>query len=488
MKPLRCAVSPHGMVATAHYLATEAAVEVLEDGGNAMDAGIAAAFALAVCEPYASGLGGQSMLLFHDAASQRTLALDGSSHAPRRLPPDALRTEHYFTAHRAITVPSTPAVLSCALQRYGRLPLARVLEPAIRLAAEGYHITPLQHDLAQRTLEPLRAGSAARLFLQDGQQPYPVGSRLRQPELAETLKQLGEAGIEDFYQGDIAQIIAGDIQTNDGLIDGADLALIPWPVEREPLLTTYQRRRVLTLDLPGAGQVLIGLLNALEALPSAERDPDTPQGALQLVCAIRHAQRLRHDLPSRLSGQVETTHLSVMDRQGNTVSLTQSIYDVFGAREASPELGFLYNSYMHNFDYHDRTHPNYLRPGARPWSSVAPTIVFRGQEPWAVLGSTGVERIAPVIAQVLLRLEQQEPFEAVAAPRLYCSPEGEVSLEAARMDAAILSLLREQGLVLDEREPYSFYLGCVALVLREQGEYIGVADPRRDGAAAGPAQ
>jgi gamma-glutamyltranspeptidase/glutathione hydrolase len=166
--------------------------------------------------------------------------------------------------------------------------------------------------------------------------------------------------------------------------------------------------------------------------------------------------------------------------------LTQSIERTFGATAACPELGFLYNNYLSAFEQEDISHPYYLRPNAMPWASVVPTIAFNGQRPWAVLGSPGSERIASAVLQVLLRLESTSPFDAVDAPRLHCSIDGTVSLEASRMRDDIIDLLRHRGFEVDERDPYSFYLGCVQLVVLERSEYVGVADPRRDGSAAGP--
>jgi gamma-glutamyltranspeptidase/glutathione hydrolase len=175
-----------------------------------------------------------------------------------------------------------------------------------------------------------------------------------------------------------------------------------------------------------------------------------------------------------------------MDRHGNVVGLTQSIERVYGSCAASPQLGFLYNNYMSAFDYEDMSHPYYMRPNAVPWASVAPTIVFRGRRPWAVLGSPGSERIAPSIMQVLLRLKHQPPFDAVAGPRMHCQINGDVSLEASRMRDDIPPALQRRGFNVKVRDPYSFYLGCVQLVLKERKTFIGVADPRRDGSASGP--
>jgi gamma-glutamyltranspeptidase/glutathione hydrolase len=534
--PQRVGVSARGMVATQHYHATEAGAAMLAAGGNAVDAAVAAAFALGVVEPAACGLGGQTMLLLHLAEDGRKFCLDGATRAPNRTPPGGLKRSAHLRGHRATTVPSTPAVLAYALKHYGSKRLDEVLAPAIELAEQGYRISPLQHYLTRRELRHLRNHSAGALMLKSGRTPYPIGAVFQQPVLAKTLLRLAEAGVEDFYQGEIARAIHADMLANDGLLRDDDLARIPWPTERRPLATHFGPMRVFTFPPPGAGRTLIEALNLLAQFPEAARDPDSPRGALLLAHVIRKANLDRADRPEdpvlfaqeldlgedithldyakrvarRIKGRLlrnvsprarapthapntgahsgETTHLSAMDAAGNVVALTQSIERVYGSLSASPELGFIYNNYMSAFEYQDISHPYFLRPNAVPWASVAPTIVFRGQRPWLAVGSPGSERIVSAILQVLLRLERgATPFEAVESPRLHCSVEGKVSLEATRMRDDIPRLLAQHGFAIDARDPYSFYLGCVQLVLRENGQFLGVADPRRDGSAAGPA-
>jgi gamma-glutamyltranspeptidase/glutathione hydrolase len=502
------------MVATAHHRATEAGAEMLAAGGNAMDAAVAAAFALGVCEPAASGLGGQTMMLVYDAGLGRTVALDGSSRAPHRATPGSLKPSERRRGHGASTVPRTPAVLDYALKRYGRLDLKTVLQPAIALAENGYELSELQHGLMRREKKNLRAGTAAPLFLRDGRKLYRPGSVLRQPALASTLRRLARRGVETFYTGRIARLIEADMIAHGGLIRRDDLAQIPWPIERRPLSGRFDTARVLTFPPPGAGRTLIEMLNILAASSARRQDPDSPDGAVYLAAVIRQAFRDRRDRPRdpsfyaqveekqmvspdyarraarRLRKEIarrgETTHLSVMDEEGDAVALTQSIERVFGSFAAAPELGFLYNNYMTAFEHEDISHPYYLRPNAVPWASVAPTILFRGRRPWLVIGSPGSERITSSILQVLLRLRDHRPFEAVDAPRLHCSLDGAVSLEASRMRDDIPAALERHGFTVQDRGPYSFYLGCVQLVMRERHGLVGVADPRRDGSARGP--
>jgi gamma-glutamyltranspeptidase/glutathione hydrolase len=453
------------------------------------------------------------MALFFSAQLGKTIAFDGSSRAPHRVPPGELDKKERLHGHRAATVPSTPAVLSYLLTHYGTMDLATVLAPVVALAQKGYKMTELQHALTQREIKKLKAGTAAQFFLKNNR-AYKVGAIFKQPILAQTLRRIADRGVEDFYHGEIARCIHDDMLVNDGLIRDDDLAQIPWPIERKPLSCRFQGNRVHTFGEPGAGRTLVEMLNVAGKFDPEKINPDTPQGALLLSKIIMQASLDRRDRPydpnfypqvqgkrmlkdeyaevvarqirDELEGGGDTTHLSVMDRRGNVVSLTQSIERVYGSFSAAPKLGFLYNNYMSAFEYQDITHPNYLRPAAVPWASVAPTIVFRGRKPWLAIGSPGSERIATAILQVLIRLRYQSPYDAVASPRLHCSLKGRVSLEAARMRNDIPDLLKKYGLSVDLRDAYSFFLGCIQLVASEKGEFIGVADPRRDGSAGGP--
>jgi len=262
---------------------------------------------------------------------------------------------------------------------------------------------------------------------------------------------------------------------------------------------------------PGAGLVLLEMLNVAAEFSTQERNPSSPNGALLLAKIMRQAYRDRRDRPydpeiypqvpdkqmasrnyaaqvaNDLRGGGETTHLSVMDPHGNVVGLTQSIERVYGSCCASEKLGFLYNNYMMAFEYKDIEHPYYLRPRAIPWASVAPTIIFKDKIPWLVIGSPGSQRITSSIFQVLLRLSQGTPLDAVEAPRFHCGHNKKISLEADRISDSIIDAFANDGFEIDRRDPYSFYLGCVSMVIREGNDFTGVADPRRDGAAIGPA-
>ncbi len=515
--PQRVGFSRKGMVASQHHLASAAGRTILENGGNAVDAAVATAFALGVVEPAASGLGGQTMLTLHIPETNRTFCLDGGTRAPNRTPTGELERSEQLRGHRATTVPSTPAVLFHALNHYGTKSLAEVLAPSIELAEKGYRISPLQHHLTRRELKHIKAHSGAPFFLKGGKTPYGIGALFQQPVLGATLKRLAKEGIEDFYQGKIAQLIHEDMEANNGLIRDDDLAQIPWPVERQPLSTTFGDAEVFTFGPPGAGRTLIEALNLLEHFPELPEAIDTPKGVLLLSHIIRKANLDRSDRPAdptlfaqeleldedithkeyaaRAAGRIhrrikssgETTHLSTMDDKGNVVALTQSIERVYGSFAASPKLGFLYNNYMSAFEYRDITHPYYLRPNAVPWASVVPTILLKRGKPWLSIGSPGSERIVSAVLQVLLRLLRGDaPYNAVEAPRMHASIGGKVSMEGTRMRNDIIPMLSRHGFDVQLRDPYSFYLGCIQMVMQTEDGFLGVADPRRDGSAEGP--
>lgn len=186
----------------------------------------------------------------------------------------------------------------------------------------------------------------------------------------------------------------------------------------------------------------------------------------------------------------ETTHFSVIDKDGNAMAVTQSIELVYGSKAAAEGLGFLYNNYMMALEVDSPAHPYYLRPNAVPWSSVTPTIVFRNDQPWLVVGSPGSERIFSSVSQFLVSvIDRSNGIDtAMLEPRFHCSIGGRISLEAERFNPAVIDHLSGLGYSIDAREPYAFYLGCIAAVLKRQTGpgFQGVADIRRDGTAAGP--
>jgi gamma-glutamyltranspeptidase/glutathione hydrolase len=500
------AVSEKGMVVSAHYRATAAGVEILAKGGNAVDAAVATSLALGVVEPAGSGLGGMAMMMIYHAASRRVFVLDGPCRAPLRAAPEAAAAAHRKSGYKAVAVPTHPAVLDYALRNYGTLTPAQVLEPAVQLAETGFPISPLQYRLFQEYIKGIKAGNIGPLFLGPGDTPLPVGAIMRQPVLACTLRRLGECGFTDFYTGEIGKRIVADMAEHGGFLCREDLADIPWPVEKEPLTRQVGEWQVHTLPPPGGGAALLQMLQLFLQLVPGDFDPDSPGAAVLFAAVIHrarlerkiyamakdapdlagkeHANRVAGEIREQLFGEGETTHLCTMDSRGNLVSMTQSIERSFGAKVAARDLGFIYNGYMKAFKIKNQEHPHFLRPGAVARSNATPTIVMQGGMPCIAVGSTGSERLASGIFQVLVRLGSQSPFQAIAAPRLHCTPGRDVLIEIERFSPKILEALAQQGFHLVPRPAWSFSFGGLHLLLFDGKRMFGAAEPRRDGAAA----
>jgi len=500
--------SSFGVVAAAHYRATQAGLEVLAEGGNAFDAAVATSLALSVVESAGSGIGGMAMLTGHFAGE--SFAVAGPCRAPQSVTIEAVLASRRYSSHRAVAVPSYPAVLDVVLGRYCTLPRQRLFEPAIALAKEGFALTALQVALIERYRPQLRKHNGGALFLRpDGKTPA-VGTTLCQPELAATLARLAEVGLGDFYRGEIAAMLAADVADHGGFLTLEDLRASPQPVPSRTIASRFFGDEVHTIDRPAGGATLLHMLRLFERLSPRDFDPETPEGIELLARIIQRGRIDRiasqrghlaaplgsdasiHDAAAKLApvepelGEGETSHISVIDRHGNAVALTQSIERSFGAKVFTPGLGFLLNGYLKTYNLDRPSHPYYLRPGAVARSNAAPTLVLSQGRPTAVLGSTGSERMVSSIFGVLVRLRSQDPFTAVHAPRLHVTPRGQVLLEAPRFSEPCLTRLQRRGFTLLPLDAYSFKVGGLQLVAHRDLEIVGVADPRRDGAAAGP--
>ena len=504
------------MVVTAHYLATQAGVSMLDQGGNAVDAAVASSLALSVCESAGSGLGGMAMMLLYDPSRRRVRSLPGPCRAPALATPEAIARVDRYRGYGAVAVPTHLAVLRTALARYGRLPERTVVAPAIALAEEGFPRSHVQARLVTRYTDDLRGSSLGGLFLDEAGLPHPAGSLLRQPALAATLRRLEARGFEDFHRGEIAREIAADMEAHGGFVRLGDLEAAAETREAEPIVGRFSGQEVATMGPPGGGLALLQMLHLFDATEVGGLSPNEPEWSVLIARIIRRARRDRRryrlrtgaerlgeasellepgfnreaarTLAGGLTGAGETSHICTMDADGLAVSMTQSIERSFGAGVAAADLGFLYNGYLRAFKVRNERHPHYVAPGAPARSNAAPTMVLDGDRPRVVLGSTGSERLTSGIFQVLVRLRHQTPFEASHAPRLHCTPEGRVRLEADRFTPEALLALREAGLRLTRLDPYSFKIGGLQLIVRDGDRLTGVSEPRRDGAAAGPSR
>ncbi len=517
-----------GMVSTAFPEATHAGQAILRAGGNAVDAACASAFALGVCEPQASGLGGQTMMLI--SSGKKVIAIDGSSRAPSLAHVNAIYKYDRSRGYRATTVPSTVATLYYVHSRYGFLPWQKIIEPAIETAEGGYRITTLQSFLQERDRNKFLAvesRSGSEYFLKNGQ-AYAEGDTFIQRDLALTLKKIAQKGPDIFYTGSLAKQIDGDMRENGGLLRYDDLALIPWPIERKPLKKRFRRLTLYSMPPPAAGRTLLFTMMMLNYLSPRNLNRDPLKRSHIFAEIFRKALLVRSDRPfdPNFYAQVrdldilnqkyardsiktilnteeinlpiretideqsgETTHLSVLDGNGMSVSLTQSIERVYGSKAAAAGLGFLYNNYLMDFEYDVPSHPFYLRPNAVPWATVAPTLIFRGNDIWMSVGSPGSERIFSAIAQFLVHvIDEEMPIsDAMLAPRMHCSLGGRISVEADRFPGEIINHLQSKGYRIDRRDPYAFYMGAIHAVLKKSDGtgFQGVAEIRRDGIAGG---
>jgi gamma-glutamyltranspeptidase/glutathione hydrolase len=521
-----------GVVSSASPEATRAGVEVLDDGGNAVDAAVAVAFALAVTEPAMSGLGA-GMQMVVQAPGEPAFVINGTSFAPAATPSMVSNPHSTLSGHRLTTIPTAVATLDYAFRTHGSGAVSwrRLVAPAVRYAGSGFEVGPFRAKVYARHAADLRASASAReLFLEpDGAAPG-VGDTLRQPVLARTLARIASGGADAFYRGDIAREIAADMAANGGWITLADLARMSAPREHAALRSTYRGYDIATVGLPASGWVVLQALNVLEQSPPTALALNGSMRAERIVEALLAAHTSRRDNPildlvnfereaaqrvskdeaarvlrqvreRRLTGEREqsldvstsgeTTHFTVADANGMIVSVTASINAYFGARVATPTLGFLYNDYMREFELGRPDHPYAIGPGRMPFSSMSASIVSRDGIPVMGVGSPGSARIISAVTQVMqLWIDGGRDIAgAVAAPRWHVQPPRSLYSEDSVAGARYARVLEQRfgvrlqhpadDLATGGRNPY---FGGVHAVAWERGRWTGAADPRRDGA------
>lgn len=501
-------------VSTSHPDATEAAVGVLRGGGGAVDAAVAAAWALAVCEPSGSGLGGHACLLVATPDGQ-VRAVDGPGRAPAAARRATITAAQQRRGVRATTVPTMPAVLGHAHARWGRLPWAQVLQPAIALAAEGFSMTAIESRRAGWVAAALRADpETARTYLAGGRSPRP-GAVLRLPALAATLRAIARHGADDLYQGALSQALVRDQERRGGLIGVGDLSSAASVREADALVATLSGGlRIATLPAPGGAFLLLALAVLDQLVPDggwtdpewtlaaaratraaqAARDGGDPNGdpsaALDPELVRRLADRIRRTAPPWTRSRTraphteepaDTTHLCVADSHGTTVSMTSSIQSLYGAKVACAELGFLYNNYLRTCTR--SAGPYRLSSACRPRSNAAPTIALDRRGPLLIAGSAGSRRITSSLVHVLSGVLDRgmSLSEAVAAPRSHLLAGGGLWIE--RPAWALLDPDQRESSVR-ARAPHDYAMGAVHALHRAPGGVAAAADPRRGGLTA----
>ncbi|MBI5463666.1 MAG: gamma-glutamyltransferase [Ignavibacteriales bacterium] len=506
--------------------------DILQSGGNAIDAAVATLGALNVVEPHASGLGGGGFALYFDAAKDSFYVIDYRERAPEIMQraiyfnkSDTLKLVQRSGATSVLT-PGAAAGWQMMHTRWGTKLLRDVFAPAVALADTGYTVSEKQSAMILDHLPDLQSDSGmASVFLSDSL-PLMAGMKLKQPRLAQTLRFLSKTRLENFYYPPYSNDVAQTVHKRGGFIATKDLSSYR-AQERKPLRGSYHGYEIITLPPPASGGACLlellklvepfdlpamGFLSAdyIHTIASATRqamkdadtwvaDPDfarVPVNALLSDAWIDTARtRMRSDSAAdkitaldsiRAFGPGNTTHLVVVDSAGNIASVTQSINYFFGAGVMVPELGLLLNNHMGDFAA-DTTSRRGIAPLHRPPSNMAATIVRKNGKPVLVIGSPGGPRIAPAIAQVLIALlDFGKPLnEALDAPRFF--PAGKTLVAETRIPKTMLDALSKKGWRIYLNGAANNYFGGVNAIQidSETHQLIGGSDPRRDGAPAG---
>lgn len=521
----------HGMVATSHPLASQAGLRILMDGGNAVDAAVAVAATLGVVEPCMNGPAGAGYMLIFRAQDHKTYCLDFVGRSPAAIDPARESPPTLIDGAAAPLVPGNVGGWLTALERFGTLPRARVLAPAIAYAAEGFPVTPKLAAWFERSAARLAKCPFAReIYLRDGHPPA-AGTLLRQEALAQTYHQIAQDGADTFYRGPLAERILAYVRANDGKLSASDLANFR-PEWQEPLAIHYRGWAVLVPPPPCAGVQILQTLNLLKGVDLSRLGHASPDYLHLLVESIKiarrdriaHAvgataadlqhllseerareQRLaidpRHASPAegdRYAPSAFTTHFCVADGEGNLVSSTQSLGQLFGAAAVAGDTGVLLNDFLWWFDPQPES-PNALGPGKKVEMCLSPALAVRDDGTVLAIGTPGSNGITQSIPQMLVNIVdfRMTPQQAVASPRLLSlgrhsfidpwGPEREPTLIALedRISEATRRALIERGHVIELLGDWSHTVGAGAAILRRpDGLLEGGADPRRDGQVA----
>ena len=470
-----------GVVAAGHPESAEAGAATLRAGGNAVDAAVGAVLASFAVESPLTGFGAGGFMAVHHRGETTLLdffvAVPGLDGTPRtgELEPidvvfDAETTQTFFVGPVSCGVPGTPAGLVEALRRFGSMPLAELVKPAVRLAREG---APVNHEQAYilKILAPIqeRLAGTRELYAPQGR-TLREGETFRFEELALALERFAAEGVAPFYRGELAATLSDYVVANGGTLGRGDLAAYA-AIERTPVRAEFRGTEVLTNPQPSSGGTLIAhSLDVLERLGPRS-------GPEQLVEAMDAANRHRADLLG------STTHISVIDAEGMCAAVTCS--NGSGSGVLVPGTGVILNNMLgeedlNPFGFHQG------EPGARVTSMMAPTVVLRDGEVILAVGSAGSNRIRSAILQTVVRVVEQGmgPAAAIAAPRLHF--EGGVVQAEPGIDAEALARLEARGVTVARRPEINLFFGGVQAVARDPrtGELSGGGDPRRGGAVA----
>lgn len=527
-------ISSEFMVVTQNKHATEAGYSILKKGGNAVDAAVAVGFALAVTLPRAGNIGGGGFILIYNEKKDKVFSIDYRSAAPKSSTSDLFLNGDKVVrfGHLVNAVPGSVAGLLKAHDDHGTLPISELLQPAIRLAREGFEVSYDLNFVLDWGRESMVVNEASkRKFYESDEEPIKVKSNFKQPNLAKTLQKISEQGKDVFYQGEIAKWISDESLSNGGLITLEDMASYR-AKDRDVIQTFYRGYRIVSMP-PSAsgGLVLLQTLNILENFnlksfghnsaktihllseamqrAYADRaeyhgDPDFYEVPVKALLSKKYSLKLSKEISENRTpdGQIfegdlkkydespDTTHFSIIDAEGNAVSNTYTLGSSFGSGVTIKKGGFLMNNQMRNFSHFygqedaefGDSEANRLQPGKRMISTQTPTLVFKPNgELMMILGSPGGGRIPNIITQVISNIIDHEMSftEAVIAPRINQRLEGKLQLETG-FSPDTIELLKQRG-----HEPEaSTTMGSVQAIFLDNENIFGVADTRRPGALA----
>lgn len=535
----------HGMVVSSHYLASEVGRDILKKGGNAVDASVGTAFALAVTLPSAGNIGGGGFMIFHDAKGHAT-AINFREKAPLAATKDMylgddgrIRNNVNHDSILAVGVPGTVAGLFKAHATYGKLDWKELLDPAIDLAENGFKVGPGIAGFSHWIYENREAyPSTAEVFLKNGE-PQQEGDLFIQHDLAETLKRIREKGAAGFYSGKTARLLAQFMAENKGLITEEDLQKYK-AQELEPIKGSYRGYDIIGMPPPSSGGVaVVEMLNILEGydlnaygLNSAESlhllteamrrafadralflgDPDfNPDMPLQKLTSKSYADQLRKEIMLKKASvsdsanfnkahlkyeSPETTHISVVDEEGNAVSMTYTLEQSYGSKMLVKGAGFLLNNEMGDFNpvpaYTDTTgligtEPNQIAPEKRMLSSMSPTIVAKDGKPVIVIGSPGGRTIINTVLEVVVNMIDfnLDIAKAIESPRIHHQWLPDVTyFEAWGFSPDTEEIYRQMGHEIEYRESQGRAMGIY--IDDNENAFYGAADSRSyNGKAAG---
>lgn len=531
----------NGMVASEQGLATQVGLDILKQGGNAIDAAVAVGFALAVVLPNAGNIGGGGFMVLHDDKTGKDVAIDFREIAPAKASRDmyldnqgnVIDGKSLFT-HDASGVPGTVAGMEYALKKWGTMPLSKVLEPAIKLADKGFIVSDVLAQTLKEEKSTLGKWSASKaIFFKNGE-PLKSGDLLVQKDLAKSLRLIAKQGAKAFYQGEIATKIAKEMQSHGGTMTLEDLKAYK-VVERQPIIGDYRGYKVVTMPPPSSGGVhLIEILNMLEHYPIKEDgvnsaknihhmaesmklayadrseylgDPDfvkIPVTGLTSKAYANERVKTIDDNKARLSSTIkpgkpqpyesdQTTHYSVMDKAGNAVAVTYTLNLNFGSGIVVEGTGILLNNEMDDFSVKPGVPnafglvggtANAIEAKKRPLSSMTPTIVMKNNKPWLVTGSPGGARIITTVLQSVVNTIDHEmnPAEAIITPRVHHQwlPD-ELRVEEG-ISPDTIKLLQDKGHNVVTKAP----MGRIQIIQADDSGFYGYSDPRNpDGKTLG---